>query len=406
MNATCGKPLAELPAGVDKAVAKALLTTKEAASVGSVAAARSGLDSLKSQSSGLIDSAQAEKWETSTLVIRLSEKDLDTKFSTLGAKAQSPDLRKLLFFNDNSPGSLDSLLTRHDPHFDNVATAADDVALIAFTSGTTGVPKGTLHFHRDVLAICDVLSRQVIAPGPQDVFIGTPPLAFTFGLGGQEFKEVRHFRRHPLLTALGNGILAEVDAPRGHLEFGHHAEELATAAADVEDIRAALEVLAVDFLVPPHVLFRSTEAFRETGIIELRDPGGGGGNGLHHRLHHRRDRRVALPDQPKFGVDHSVIISPRSGEIFRKLLLDVQVGTVQGAQVISVLPLHHVAEIRLHLIDAMLEGSLQIGGSAEELDFVRCQLFLPATPPFDPMRPHVFEFAGFRLQQVDRKSVV
>ena len=68
--------------------------------------------------------------------------------------------------------------------FNNIDTACDDVALIAFTSGTTGVPKGTMHFHRDVLAICDVLSRQIVAPHEDDVFIGTPPLAFTFGLGG------------------------------------------------------------------------------------------------------------------------------------------------------------------------------------------------------------------------------
>jgi 2-aminobenzoate-CoA ligase len=72
----------------------------------------------------------------------------------------------------------------HGTAFDNFATAQDDVALIAFTSGTTGVPKGTLHFHRDVLAICDVLSRHLLDPQASDVFIGTPPLAFTFGLGG------------------------------------------------------------------------------------------------------------------------------------------------------------------------------------------------------------------------------
>ncbi|MCX2971401.1 MULTISPECIES: benzoate-CoA ligase family protein [Streptomyces] len=68
--------------------------------------------------------------------------------------------------------------------FDAVPTAADDVALIAFTSGTSGEPKATLHFHRDVLAIADTFSRHVLRPRPDDLFIGSPPLAFTFGLGG------------------------------------------------------------------------------------------------------------------------------------------------------------------------------------------------------------------------------
>lgn len=71
-----------------------------------------------------------------------------------------------------------------DGRFAGVDTAADDVALIAFTSGTTGRPKATLHFHRDVLANADTFSRHVLRPHQDDVFTGTPPLAFTFGLGG------------------------------------------------------------------------------------------------------------------------------------------------------------------------------------------------------------------------------
>jgi len=63
-------------------------------------------------------------------------------------------------------------------------TQADDVVLIAFTSGTTGKPKGTMHFHRDVLAICDTFSREIVRSTAADRFIGSPPIAFTFGLGG------------------------------------------------------------------------------------------------------------------------------------------------------------------------------------------------------------------------------
>ncbi len=68
--------------------------------------------------------------------------------------------------------------------FEPVDTAADDVALLAFTSGTTGRPKATMHFHRDVLANADTFAKHVLKPTADDVFTGTPPLAFTFGLGG------------------------------------------------------------------------------------------------------------------------------------------------------------------------------------------------------------------------------
>jgi 2-aminobenzoate-CoA ligase len=69
-------------------------------------------------------------------------------------------------------------------NFEPVDTAADDVAIIAFTSGTTGPPKGCVHCHRDLLATCDTFARHILDPQPGDVFSGTPPLAFTFGLGG------------------------------------------------------------------------------------------------------------------------------------------------------------------------------------------------------------------------------
>ncbi|MBI4989937.1 MAG: AMP-binding protein [Rhodocyclales bacterium] len=100
------------------------------------------------------------------------------------ARPDCPDLKRIVAFNSDGSASLEARLAGKPDTFDNVDTAADDVALIAFTSGTTGQPKGTMHFHRDVLAMCDAFPRSVLKPGPDDIFCGTPPLAFTFGLGG------------------------------------------------------------------------------------------------------------------------------------------------------------------------------------------------------------------------------
>jgi 2-aminobenzoate-CoA ligase len=86
-------------------------------------------------------------------------------------------------YGGDGPADLVARAAQQPDDFDAVDTAADDVALLAFTSGTTGRPKATMHFHRDVLAVCDTFSHYVLKPTPDDVFTGTPPLAFTFGLG-------------------------------------------------------------------------------------------------------------------------------------------------------------------------------------------------------------------------------
>jgi 2-aminobenzoate-CoA ligase len=100
------------------------------------------------------------------------------------ARPACPTLTTVVLSHDDEPGSLSARTAKHRDTFDNVETASDDVCMIAFTSGTTGRPKGTMHFHRDVLAVCDTFPPSSFGPTPEDVFVGTPPLAFTYGLGG------------------------------------------------------------------------------------------------------------------------------------------------------------------------------------------------------------------------------
>ncbi len=90
----------------------------------------------------------------------------------------------VLHFNTRTPGSLDERIAARPSRFDNIITAADDPAIIAFTSGTTGRAKGTVHFHRDILSVTDTYGRHVLQPRPDDIFIGSPPLSFTYALGG------------------------------------------------------------------------------------------------------------------------------------------------------------------------------------------------------------------------------
>jgi 2-aminobenzoate-CoA ligase len=101
------------------------------------------------------------------------------------ARKDRPVLQTIVPFNaPNEPGSLAVRAAQKDGNFEACPTAADDIALLAFTSGTTGKPKAAVHTHGDVLAACAAWPRSVLKATPDDIVVGSPPLAFTFGLGG------------------------------------------------------------------------------------------------------------------------------------------------------------------------------------------------------------------------------
>src|SRR5262249_56940567 len=105
-----------------------------------------------------------------------------------------------------------ALIAGCSEHFTTVATSHDDVALIAFSSGTSGEPKATVHFHRDLIAVCDSFSKYVLQPSADDIFCGSPPLAFTFGLGGLLLFPMRVGASSLLLPkATAEGLLAGIE---------------------------------------------------------------------------------------------------------------------------------------------------------------------------------------------------
>jgi 2-aminobenzoate-CoA ligase len=114
-----------------------------------------------------------------------------------------------------SEDSLETRCASAEPWTGFVDTAADDISLLAFTSGTTGKPKATMHTHADVLAIADTFSRTIVKPTSDDVFAGSPPLAFTFGLGGLVIFPLRAGASTVLLEAASPAALLKAIAEYG-----------------------------------------------------------------------------------------------------------------------------------------------------------------------------------------------
>src|SRR5581483_3848596 len=118
--------------------------------------------------------------------IALALTDSRTADELVACAKTSRFLRQVVNFDgtSNHDAELDRAALNKPVRFEAVKTGRHDVALLGFTSGTTGEPKATMHFHRDILAVADGYAREVLNVAPEDVFVGSPPLAFTFGLGG------------------------------------------------------------------------------------------------------------------------------------------------------------------------------------------------------------------------------
>jgi 2-aminobenzoate-CoA ligase len=163
------------------------------------------------------------------------------------AAAEGRGLRVVGFDgSSNHEAELDRLALEKPVHFDAVETAQDDVALLGFTSGSTGEPKATMHFHRDLLIIADGYAREVLNVTPEDVFVGSPPLAFTFGLGGLAIFPLRFGATATLLETASPPNMIEIiqkyratvcfTAPTAYRVMLRAMEE----GADLSSLRAAV----------------------------------------------------------------------------------------------------------------------------------------------------------------------
>lgn len=174
--------------------------------------------------------------------------DTRLKDELVACAKESKFLKTVVGFDgtSNHDAELDRLALEKPVSYEAVQTGRDDVALLGFTSGTTGSPKATMHFHRDLLMIADGYAREVLDVQPEDVFVGSPPLAFTFGLGGLAIFPLRFGAAATLLENASPPNLIEIiekyratvcfTAPTAYRVMLRAMEE----GADLSSLRAAV----------------------------------------------------------------------------------------------------------------------------------------------------------------------
>lgn len=217
-------------------------------------------------------------------------------------------LRTVVGFDgtSNHDAELDRLALQKPVQFEAVQTAQDDVALLGFTSGTTGDPKATMHFHRDLLIIADGYAREILGVTPEDIFVGSPPLAFTFGLGGLAIFPLRFGAAATLLETASPPNMIEIieqyratvcfTAPTAYRAMLQAMEE----GADLSSLRAA--VSAGETLPAP--VYHDWQA--KTGKPML--DGIGATEMLHIFISNRfEDHKAACTGKPVTGYEAKII---------------------------------------------------------------------------------------------------
>ncbi|RIH87113.1 Benzoate--CoA ligase [Meiothermus luteus] len=218
------------------------------------------------------------------------------------ARPGCPSLRQVLYWGE---GALEGRMEEKPDEFQNADTASDDVALIAFTSGTTGKPKGCVHFHRDLLAVCDTFGKHILRASPEDTFIGSPPLAFTYGLGGLVLFPMRIGAKSVLLERASPELLLPAIAEfRASVLFtSPTAYRAMTAQASEHDLSSLRKCVSAGEFLPPS----TRRLWKEATGIEMID-GIGATEMLHIFISHTEEEaKPGATGKPVPGYEACVV---------------------------------------------------------------------------------------------------